>query len=72
METIKTRLSVLETKQEHIERHNVQRDKKIDDMYEVIMKLRGAKWVGWFIAAAFGFVLSNMSTLWQLIQHGKH
>lgn len=65
---LNARLAVLETKQEHTEQHNVLRDKKIDEMYEVIMKLKGAKWVGWFIAAAFGFVVSNVHTLWQLLQ----
>lgn len=68
MSDFNARLAVIESKQTTQEAHNLKIEKKVDDMHDVIMQLRGAKWLGWFIAASLGYVLSNLADFWHLIQ----
>lgn len=57
------RLAVLETHQKVQEMHNSKIEKKVDEMHDVIMQLRGAKWLGWVVAAGVGFAISNGASL---------
>ena len=68
MSDLNARLSVVESKQISQEAHNTKIEKKVDDMHDVIMQLRGAKWFGWFIAAALGFLVSNVVTIANYLQ----
>lgn len=62
------RLAVLETEIRAQKEHNTRIEAKVDAMYDVIMQLRGAKWMGWFIAAAVGFSISNITTIFNFLQ----
>lgn len=68
MTDLTERLAVLETKQATQEEHFQRMEKKVDAMYDVIMQLKGAKWLGWVIAAAFGFLVSNVHVLYNFLQ----
>lgn len=68
MVDLNARLAVVESKQITQEAHNLKIEKKVDDMHDVIMQLRGAKWFGWFIAAALGFLVSNVATIANYLQ----
>lgn len=65
MVDLNERLAVLETQQKAQEKHNLKIEKKVDEMHDVIMQLKGAKWFGWVMAAGVGFVLSNGLALFQ-------
>lgn len=67
MEELVERIAVLETKQtaqeesnKRQESHNLKIEKKVDAIYEVIMTFRGAKYLGWFLAAAIGYVVHTI------------
>jgi len=68
MVDLNERLAVLETQQKAQETHNLTIEKKVDEMHDVIMQLKGAKWFGWFIAAALGFLVSNAVTIANYLQ----
>lgn len=68
MTDLHARLSVVESKLEAQNEHNTKIEKKVDDMHDVIMQLRGAKWFGWFMAAALGFLVSNVVTIANYLQ----
>lgn len=63
MDELHERMAVMETKQTAQEAHNARQEKKIDEMYEVIIKLKGAKYFGWFLAAAVGYVVHTIIPL---------
>ena len=65
---INERVAVLETLLKSQDARHKQMEVKVDAMYDVIMQLRGAKWMGWFIAAAIGFVISNMQSILHFVQ----
>lgn len=58
MDDLAARVAVMESKQFAQELHNKRIETKVDAMYDVIMKLQGAKYLGWFLAAAAGYVIS--------------
>lgn len=62
------RLAVLETHQKTQAEQNLKIEKKVDEMHDVIMQLKGAKWFGWFIAVALGFLVSNVATIANYLQ----
>ena len=65
---INERVAVLETLLKSQDARHKQMEVKVDAMYDVIMQLRGAKWMGWFIAAAIGFVISNAQSILHFVQ----
>lgn len=62
------RVAVLETLLKSQDSRHKEMEIKVNAMYDVIMQLRGAKWMGWFIAAAIGFIISNVTSFLNLIQ----
>ena len=67
-EDINERVAVLETLLKSQDSRHKEMETKVNAMYDVIMQLRGAKWMGWFIAAAIGFIISNVTSFLNLIQ----
>lgn len=67
-EDINERVAVLETLLKSQDSRHKEMEIKVNAMYDVIMQLRGAKWMGWFIAAAIGFIISNVTSFLNLIQ----
>lgn len=66
-ETIE-RIAVLETRLDSIENRLDNFGGKIDSVKQVTDTLRGAKYVGWFIAASFGYIVHTILPLFT----GKH
>lgn len=63
MTNINERIVILETLLSHQDERHRKMEVKVDAMYDVIMQLRGAKWLGWVIAAGVGFAVSNGASL---------
>lgn len=57
------RIAVLETRQDSLEARFETFDKKLDSVKQVTDTLRGAKYVGWFIAASIGYVIHTILPL---------
>ena len=68
MTDLNERVAVLETLLQSQDTRHKEMEVKVNAMYDVIMQLRGAKWVGWFVAAALGFLISNISGLMNFFQ----
>ena len=62
------RLAVVETRLETIEKNILDVQKTAKDTNDVIQQLKGAKYVGWFIAAGFGYLIHTILPFLQ----GKH
>ena len=62
------RVAVLETLLKSQDSRHKEMEIKVNAMYDVIMQLRGAKWMGWFIAAAIGFIISNVTSIVHFLQ----
>ena len=67
-EDINERVAVLETLLKSQDSRHKEMETKVNAMYDVIMQLRGAKWMGWFIAAAIGFIISNIQSVVHFLQ----
>ena len=67
-EDINERVAVLETLLKSQDSRHKEMETKVNAMYDVIMQLRGAKWMGWFIAAAIGFIISNIQSIVHFLQ----
>ena len=68
MDPLNERVAVLETLLKNQDSRHKQMEVKVDAMYDVIMQLRGAKWMGWFVAAAIGFIISNIQSIVHFVQ----
>lgn len=68
MELLKERIAVLETKIDTLEKHNLKIEEKVDQMYDVIMQLKGAKWITWVFFVSLGFVASNIGEFINFLQ----
>ena len=54
------RLAVVETRLNSIEKTMTEIQKTAKDTNDVIQQLKGAKYVGWFIAAGFGYLIHTI------------
>lgn len=60
MTDVNERLAVVETRLDTIEKHIVSSEKTLKEMNDVIQQLKGAKYFGWFIAAAVGYLIHTL------------
>lgn len=59
------RMAVLETKQTAQELHNRKIEKKVDEMYEVVMTLKVGKYLSWVFFAAIGYFIHTFLPFWK-------
>lgn len=65
MEELHERMAVLETKAEAQEAHNKKIEKKVDEMYEVVMTLKIGKYLSWVFFAAIGYAVHTFLPFWK-------
>lgn len=61
------RIAVLEANQRHMERKIDQMASKVDEMHEVLLQARGARWAIVGVAGLAGFLASKLAYLAGLI-----
>lgn len=62
MSEIEARIAVLETNQRHLEDKLDKMSSKVDEMHEVLLQARGARWAILGVASLAGFFAGKFST----------
>lgn len=62
------RMAVVETKLEAQKEALIDIQLKVDEMYIILQQIKGAKWLGWTLAAALGAIASHFNTIVHYLQ----
>lgn len=68
MTSVEERLAVVETKQDAAETNMIEMRAKINDMHEILLQAKGARWAILGMAAIGGFVSASLAKLTPLLR----
>jgi len=69
--SLKDRIKTLELEFVHMSKSMNDMQEKVDEMHEILLQAKGAKWTIFLLAAVGGFLATKISSLFAFLPLGK-